>query len=135
MKIELKLEKMIVPQQRKGITKRVGKLRFYDRDGVSNREVKMLLRFYKPKTPIADGVQIKLDVTFYSKIKSKKKWWQWKTTRPDIDNLLKNLQDYLTRFEYYHDDSQIVELHARKFYAESNVIKIELTEIDENERE
>jgi Holliday junction resolvase RusA-like endonuclease len=57
-------------------------------------------------------------------------WGEYKQTRPDLDNLMKNLQDYMTKLCYYADDSQIVVLCARKFYGNKNKIEIEITELD-----
>lgn len=40
------------------------------------------------------------------------------TKRPDFDNLTKGILDPLTKLGFWLDDSQIVEAHVRKFYAE-----------------
>ena len=45
------------------------------------------------------------------------------TTRPDIDNLAKSVLDSLNGIAY-DDDSQIVELHARKVYGEPKTIVV-----------
>jgi Holliday junction resolvase RusA-like endonuclease len=51
--------------------------------------------------------------------KSRPKWEQatlyWKTSKPDMDNLLKLAKDALTTV-VFEDDSQIAELSARKVY-------------------
>lgn len=39
------------------------------------------------------------------------------TSRPDLDNLVKLVVDAMTRAGYWRDDSQIVEMGARKFYS------------------
>jgi Holliday junction resolvase RusA-like endonuclease len=36
--------------------------------------------------------------------------------KPDIDNLVKAVQDELTQLSIWHDDSQLVQLTARKVY-------------------
>jgi Holliday junction resolvase RusA-like endonuclease len=41
---------------------------------------------------------------------------EWKTTKPDLDNLLKSVKDALNGIAYA-DDSQVVELHAGKIHA------------------
>lgn len=71
-------------------------------------------------------------MTFWNAIKQKKKWWQFKTTRPDLDNLMKNLQDYMTKLGYYTDDSQIVVLIAKKYYLDKNQIDIEIEEASDD---
>ena len=129
LKFEFELEKMPTTQQQKGIKKVYGKLQFYDRGGTSNYELKSNLMKNKPKECFEKNVPLKLSVTFFYAIKQKKRWWQWKTSRPDLDNLMKNLQDYLTKLRYYADDSQIVWLESKKFHSEKNKIEIEITEV------
>jgi len=122
---------MPVTQQRKGISYRNGKPIFYNRQGVSNTELQSLLRKNAPKQPFPKGTPLILDIVFTYAIKKKKAWGSYKPTRPDLDNLLKNLQDYMTKLGYYADDSQIVVLCVRKFYGEKNKIEIEITEVEE----
>lgn len=129
MRIVLDLDRMPTPQQRKGITKRNGKPKFYNRQGTDNTELRAKLMQAAPRNGFDEGVPLKLSVIFRSEIKVKRKWWQWKTTAPDLDNWLKNLQDYLTKYGYYHDDKQIVWLEAKKFYNDKNVIEIEITDV------
>lgn len=131
MKFELALTKMPTTQQQKGVTKKQGKLTFYNRNGTSNRELKLLLMRHKPPECFEKNQPIKLSVTYTYAIKAKKRWWKWKTSRPDLDNLMKNLQDYMTKLGYYHDDSQIVWLEAKKFHGEKNKIEIEITEVEQ----
>lgn len=40
------------------------------------------------------------------------------THKPDVDNLCKQLLDAMTRLRFWEDDKQVVELTARKQYAE-----------------
>ena len=129
MKFEFELDKMPTTQQQKGIKKVNGKLQFYNRRGTSNYELKANLMKNKPKECFEKDVPLKLSVTFFYAIKQKKRWWQWKTSRPDLDNLMKNLQDYMTKLRYYEDDNQIVWIEAKKFHSERNRIEIEITEV------
>ena len=129
MKFEFELGKMPTTQQQKGIKKVNGKLQFYNRGGTSNYELKANLMKHKPKECFEKNAPLKLSVTFFYAIKQKKRWWKWKTSRPDLDNLMKNLQDYMTKLRYYADDSQIVWLESKKFHSEKNKIEIEITEV------
>ena len=55
----------------------------------------------------------------------------WATKRPDVDNLVKNLQDSLKGF--WLDDAQVVELHLTKVYAakiEHPCIEIDLLTLE-----
>lgn len=66
-----------------------------------------------------------LDITFYYSIKSKKRWGQWKTSKPDLDNSVKSLQDVMTRMGFWKDDSQIALLKLKKRLSEHPGILIE----------
>ena len=121
---------MPTTNQQKGVKFIDGKMIRFDRKGTKNTELLNHLIKNRPKIPMTNGeLPIKLSVTFYYAIKQKKKWWQWKTTRPDLDNLLKGLQDYMTKLGYYADDSQICWLEIKKFYSDKNIIEIEIEEI------
>lgn len=69
---------------------------------------------YKPETPLENA--LKLHLVFATiKPKSKpKKVVHW-TTRPDLDNFIKLVKDSLNKI-FWNDDSQIVEVHAKKIY-------------------
>ncbi|EQC90920.1 crossover junction endodeoxyribonuclease RusA [Lactococcus lactis subsp. lactis bv. diacetylactis str. TIFN2] len=129
MKFKFELDKMPTTQQQKGIKKVKGKLQFYDRRGTNNYSLKAQLMKNKPKECFEKSVPLKLSVTFFYAIKQENRWWKWKTSRPDLDNLMKNLQDYMTKLRYYSDDSQIVWLEAKKVNDEKNRIEIEITEV------
>lgn len=120
---------MPTTQQQKGISYKNGKPTFYNRKGTSNQELQILLRRYKPKQGFSKDKHLILDIVFTYAVLNKKLWGKPKPTRPDLDNLLKNIQDYMTKFGYYADDSQIVVVCARKFYGNKNRIEIEITEV------
>lgn len=50
--------------------------------------------------------------------------------KPDIDNVCKIIFDALNGIAY-KDDTQIVQLHATKFYAETACVEVELKEVTE----
>ena len=66
-----------------------------------------------------------LDITFYYQIKQQKRWGQWKTSKPDLDNSVKSLQDVMTRMGFWKDDSQIALLKLKKRLSEHPGILIE----------
>jgi Holliday junction resolvase RusA-like endonuclease len=125
----LELNKMPVTQQQKGVSCRNGRPVFYNRKGVENQELQRLLYKNAPKRPFPKGTPLILDVVFTYGNKNPKFWGKHKPTRPDLDNLMKGLQDYMTKYRYFTDDNQIVVLCARKFYGNKNTIEIDLKEL------
>lgn len=51
------------------------------------------------------------------------------TSKPDLDNLCKQLKDALTRMQFWHDDSQVVQIVCSKIYAEVGRWDVMLSEI------
>ena len=82
---------------------------------------------YKPKEP--SDKPIRLTINLYFDIKNKKLWGQYKTTRPDCDNYVKELTDVMTQLKFWHDDAQVVELKVSKRYADAAWISITVEEL------
>ena len=51
------------------------------------------------------------------------------TTKSDIDNYIKGILDSLNGL-FWHDDGQIVEIHAGKYYSDKPRIEMEIKEVD-----
>ena len=101
---------------------------------VYERYVKVTIQ--KAKLKPVDG-PLKVELTIYRKIpKSFSKVKRNKaisgellpTTKPDIDNYVKSVLD-ASNGMLYHDDNQIVELIARKLYAEEPRVEIRIEEL------
>lgn len=84
---------------------------------------------------------LKLTINVYRKIPksfSKKKHQQAldgvlvPTTKPDIDNLAKGIKDGLSKV-LWHDDSQVVELVARKWYSDNPRAEVTIEVLNEEE--
>jgi len=82
----------------------------------------------KPAEPILGAVMLKVDF-HYVKPKSRKKFHFW-TTKPDLDNLVKLVKDSLNGV-FWKDDSQIINISARKVYGSSNKTEVMIEELDE----
>lgn len=55
---------------------------------------------------------------------------QYKTTKPDLDNLQKLLNDCMTDLGYWNDDNQIASLIVEKFWSEKVGIYIRVEELE-----
>ena len=56
---------------------------------------------------------------------------QWKTTKPDTDNLQKLLKDCMTLCGYWRDDAQVASEIIEKFWAEKPGIFISAQELED----
>ena len=83
------------------------------------------------------GVPVAMDIDIYQKIPksvSKKKHDAMMcgeirpTTRPDVSNVLKSIEDGLNSVAYY-DDSQITELRVFRYYSDEPGVCVEIREI------
>lgn len=52
------------------------------------------------------------------------------TKKPDVDNIVKSVCDSLNKVAYT-DDTQIIEIHASKYYADHNYMEIEIKSTEE----
>ncbi len=87
---------------------------------VAEADIKAAIRHEIAKfTRFGSGEAFVLWVTFYVvRPKSAPKRVKYPVTRPDLDNYLKTLLDALDKFAF-PDDSQIVNIHAKKAFAEA----------------
>lgn len=85
------------------------------------------------KIPLSiSPISLKIDFFFTtpkSWSKKKKECAKWHTSKPDLDNLEKGIKDALNGIAY-KDDSQVCYLFARKQYAQSCGVLIEIEEIN-----
>lgn len=54
---------------------------------------------------------------------------EWKTTKPDTDNLDKALKDEMTRLHFWHDDAQVCSEISEKFWSEVPGIFVQVVEL------
>lgn len=122
--IEFKREKIpTATSQQKGvrITKN-GKPHFYEKKKVSDargfyrEEIQRGMAEQGWKKAVGP-VNVFVGFTFTTKSKPKSRF---KTTRPDLDNLLKLVLDAATDSEVWNDDSQVVLLESAKFLQQTS---------------
>lgn len=100
----------------------------YDPSGEKKETFASILQAQAPETPIS--VPIGLELTFNmprpkahygtgsKSAMLKDSAPEWHSSKPDIDNLVKFVQDSLNGI-FYKDDALIFSLHARKLYSEN----------------
>lgn len=132
-----------VAQGRPRFSTKGGNKRAYDPAGSRNFKKKLRPLAEQEKTYFAEQyVPISVDLKFY--IPLLKSFSQKKREeagqgllrpfkKPDIDNYIKGTLDGLNGI-FWHDDGQIVELHASKFYSKTPRIEMTITELKQEEK-
>lgn len=81
------------------------------------------------------SILFKLTVYWIFQKTQKAKDGEVKAVTPDLDNLLKALQDIMKRLGFYKDDSLIVEIHSKKVMHEKSGLYIEIEEVPKIDEE
>lgn len=108
-----------------------GRPYFYDGSRLSKArgELQAALYPHKPKEPMQGCLELTVKWVFYTP--DKKKWYTWKRTRPDTDNLQKMLKDEMTRMGFWGDDAQVVVEHVEKYWNKQGKIDITVRELED----
>ena len=92
------------------------------------------LKPFKPKTPLADPIELKVIWQFPRG--KRHKHYEWRLTKPDTDNLQKMLKDCMTEVGFWNDDAQVVVEHVEKLWSdEPTGIAIEIEVLDKFKEE
>lgn len=101
----------------------------------NERTLEALLAPYAPKTPLAGPLVLEFVAALPVGKSDSKKLREAKLTgmvapekKPDLDNILKNLMDCMTRLQFWTDDVQVVCLRCEKIYAEQGYWDVALFE-------
>ena len=81
-----------------------------------------------PLEPLGNACRISVSFMYETKDKRKLRG-VYKSTKPDLDNLLKPFLDSLVKFNYLNDDSIIVQISANKKWSEKTMILFEIEEV------
>lgn len=93
-----------------------GRVIFYDPPNVKamKQTLRAYLKPFVPEEPYCCPVRLAVQWRFsYSRGHHD---GDYRLTRPDVDNLLKSMQDIMTELGYWKDDSLVVELFAQKIW-------------------
>ena len=109
-----------------------GKPVFFDPPKVKEAK-KLLIRHLmsnRPAVPIEGPVQ--LTVMWLFPRGKRHKHGEWRTTRPDTDNLEKLLKDCMTKVGFWKDDAQVVSERVEKRWSDDPTgIYVEITKLEE----
>lgn len=116
-----------VTSQEKGIN--FDARRVYTKNSVLSVKAKYraLLAPHRPETPFRGAVR--LMVIWQFPVTGKHKPGDYKTSKPDTDNLIKLLKDVMTERGFWKDDAQVVIEQLQKVYNEPSGIYIEAAEM------
>ena len=109
-----------------------GRPRFYDTAKLKHTRAtfESLLSAHRPDVPFAGPVELSVDWRFFTKTH---KDGEWRTTRPDTDNLQKLLKDCMTRTGFWKDDAQVCVETVMKRWARTNPgIQIKVVSINDD---
>ncbi len=101
-----------------------------------SRNIKALLINQLPKgfKPLESAVKVEYEFRFpytcsISKTKRKDTRTLYRSKNPDLDNLQKSINDAMNKAVFI-DDSQIVEVYAKKVYSDSPGILVNISQIE-----
>ena|SRR5690625_818752 len=133
-----------VPQGRPRAGKtRYGKTIMYDPQNSKDYKqfVSLIARQHAPKTKLEGALFVRMKIYRQIPKSTTKKDRELflagikrPVVKPDIDNFTKGVLDALNNI-IYHDDSQVVDLNASKYYSDKPRVEIEIREIDIYESE
>lgn len=83
-----------------------------------------------PAVPIEGPVELIVNFRFESPSRS----YEWKTTRPDLDNMMKLLADCMTMVGIWKDDSQVVKVTLTKAWCDHGSTTIRVRTLKEKRR-
>lgn len=114
-----------VTHQEKQVTVKNGKPVFYEPPRLSNARVKLTAYLSKhvPESPYCSAVRLIVKWCFP---KGRHHDGEYKTTRPDTDNLNKLLKDCMTECGFWKDDALVASEICEKFWAETSGIYVRI---------
>ena len=114
----------------KKITVKNGKAIMYDSTELKAAKEKLTahLAEHIPQEPYSGAVRLMVKWCF-SNTGTKHGDGEWKTSKPDTDNLEKALKDCMTRLHFWKDDAQVASEISEKFWAAVPGIYVRIEEL------
>lgn len=117
-----------VTHQEKQVRVVNGKPVFYEPPELKRARQKLIghLARYKPPKELSGALEL---VTKWCFPRGKHRDGEYRTSRPDTDNLQKMLKDCMTVTNFWQDDAQVAREITEKFWAETPGIYIRVTQL------
>jgi Holliday junction resolvase RusA-like endonuclease len=119
----------------KGATAVGGKIRFFKKKKVRESENTFHSLFFphRPSVPFTGPVCLIIHLVFPWRKSEKKSVINGYrlypvTTRPDLSNLVKTIEDVMTTLRFWNDDGQVSTLNISKQYGDNPGIKLNITQ-------
>lgn len=107
----------------------------------NERTLEAMLLQYRPKTPLSGPLELSFCATFPVPRSWAKKRREaalrgkmWHTSKPDADNLCKQIKDAMTRLGFWQDDRQVAVCHMEKLYGERGQWRVRVRELESGEK-
>ncbi len=114
------------------ITKVGGRAYTYDTPAVKDAKNKLAAHLSKHRPPQPYTGAVRLLTKWCFPVKGKHRDGDWRTSKPDTDNLQKLLKDVMTRLGFWKDDALVCSEITEKFWAATPGIYIKIEELPEN---
>ena len=101
--------------QEKGLNRKTGA--WYEPDDLKAARSKLEANLAGHRPTVPHEGPVRLYVKWCFPIKGKHRDGEWKTSRPDTDNLQKVLKDCMTKLSFWGDDAQVCSEVVEKFWA------------------
>ena len=130
MKFKLNIEPPTVTAQEHKVKVVHGRPLFYDPPKVRHAKgvLSEALMVHAPLEPLTGPVELRAVWKF--KRSRLHRHGEWRTTRPDTDNLQKLLKDIMTGLGFWNDDAQVVRESVEKMWSNDPGLEIEITELE-----
>ena len=121
-----------VTAQEHKITVINGRPHIYDTPEIKDAKQKLLAHLSRHKPPEPYASAVRLIVKWCFPIKCSHRDGDWKTSKPDCDNLQKLLKDVMTSAGFWKDDALVCSEIVEKFWAATPGIYIRIEDLGEN---
>lgn len=104
------------------------------KNNTSKSELLCLLKDHVPEKPFTGAVELVIGWCYAWRAsepkKNRKLGYKYCTTKPDVDNICKQLNDCMTRLGYWIDDALVAKLTFEKMWCEEPHITITIRELE-----